>query len=282
MVPSGVLLGRTHDLSTRQHTTPHHQRGACVDPKPPLLFRSRQRNPSATTAAPFTVWSTLRYRKKERRHDRDIEHPAADRVRRGEHMTRTGRDSTFDPMASATDRMDGRRWEVATATAIAAMLTYFVATNHIELPPLNNLADAGPQLPSTLVAVIPFTVYALGFAFGRRPVMVVGAVHSWIWLALQIRQWWVPYLFGPSPVHRDLSWFEDGGYADTLHVLPAVAGRPVPDVQHLILEVVSAGVAMCATVAVVRARGRSLHPTSPRRPVRHPGSPTHHDIRRTA
>jgi hypothetical protein len=34
--------------------------------------------------------------------------------------------------------------------------------------------------------------------YGIRWLTVVGTIHSYVWFALQVRQWWVPYLFGWS------------------------------------------------------------------------------------
>ena len=51
---------------------------------------------------------------------------------------------------------------LAASIAIGLLLIYFIITNHVDLAPLNNLAAAGSQLPSTLMAVIPFGMVLLG------------------------------------------------------------------------------------------------------------------------
>lgn len=148
------------------------------------------------------------------------------------------------------------------------MILYFIVTNHVPLHPWNDLVGAGSQLASTAMGVIPFAVFAVAFRsrrLARFPppsarwarwvsggTMVIGAVWAWVWLALQIRQWWVPYVLGPTPLHRDFAWFAQGGYTDTLTLLPAVAGRPVPDVQHLVLQCLSLAVAVTMTAATLR------------------------------
>ena len=132
------------------------------------------------------------------------------------------------------------------------MLIYFIIDNHIDLYPWNNLIT--PQLPSTLSAVIPFTVYAVGFALGIRGLMLVGTVHSYVWLALQIRQWWIPYLLGRTAVHREFDWYVAHGYDRTIRLLPRIADHPTPDAQHLVLQVLSIVVVICATGALVRSR----------------------------
>jgi hypothetical protein len=78
---------------------------------------------------------------------------------------------------------------------------YFAIDNHVPVYPWNNLASAGSQRPSTLAGWIPglFTIWAL--ARGSRWGITFGAGWTVVWLLLQVRQWWLPYLFGPTPLH---------------------------------------------------------------------------------
>jgi hypothetical protein len=77
----------------------------------------------------------------------------------------------------------------------------FRSRNHVDLYPWNNLVS--PQLPSTLAGAVPFAIYLFAFATGTLWLMLIGVVHSYIWLLLQVRQWWIPYLLGPTPIHKD-------------------------------------------------------------------------------
>ena len=141
------------------------------------------------------------------------------------------------------------KWNWIASGSMVVMLAYFIMDNHVDLHPWNNLVT--PQLPSTLTAVIPFGLYAVAFALGLRWLMVVGAVHSYVWLVLQIRQWWLPYLFGSTALHRDFAWYFAHGYDRTIKILPGVGDRPIPDAQHLVLQGLSLVVAIAATVAVL-------------------------------
>jgi hypothetical protein len=69
-------------------------------------------------------------------------------------------------------------------------------------------------------------------------------VHSYVWLALQIRQWWIPYLFGPTALHRDFGWYFAHGYDRRTKILPSIDDRPIPDAQHLVLQALSLVVAI--------------------------------------
>jgi hypothetical protein len=115
-----------------------------------------------------------------------------------------------DGRRTPEENLSSAAWSKAVGLSIALMIAYFVVDNHIDLYPWNNLVES--QLPSTLVGVIPFSVYAVGFWFGIRWLMLVGTVHAYVWLLLQLRQWWVPYLFGPTFLHRSFGWYREGGY----------------------------------------------------------------------
>jgi hypothetical protein len=141
-------------------------------------------------------------------------------------------------------------WNRIASGAMVVMLAYFILDNHVDLYPWNNLIT--PQLPSTLAGAIPFGIYAATFAMGRRWLMLIGAVHSYVWLALQIRQWWIPYLFGPTALHRDFEWYYAHGYDRTIKILPSMDTRPIPDAQHLVLQALSLVVVITATTAVLR------------------------------
>lgn len=134
---------------------------------------------------------------------------------------------------------------IAIVTALL-MLTYLTVTNHVSLYPLNNLAAVDSLLPSTLVAWAQFAVF-IALILTRRPLLVFTAlIFSVVWLALQFNQWYIPYLFGMG----DTGWFLENGYDATLKVLPAITGSVVtPDLQHNILQVLSASIIVFAVLA---------------------------------
>jgi hypothetical protein len=147
--------------------------------------------------------------------------------------------------------------------ALALMLGYFAIDNHVPLYPWNNLAAAGPQWQSTLAGWLPglFTVWAL--AHGSRWGVTFGAGWTVVWLLLQMQQWWLPYLFGPTPLHRDFRWYWAGGYALTLHILPARGARPVPNAEHLVLQALSLTAAIFTVRAALRMRARARMASPP-------------------
>lgn len=131
------------------------------------------------------------------------------------------------------------------------MLTYLTLTNHVSLYPLNNLAAVDSLWPSTLVAWAQFAIF-IGLIITRRPLLTFAAlIFSVVWLSLQFNQWYVPYLFGMG----DTTWFLENGYDATIKILPSITGRVVtPDLQHNILQFLSAVIIVVAVFAFRRSR----------------------------
>jgi len=119
------------------------------------------------------------------------------------------------------------------------MLVYFFLINHLRLSPFNNITRLGTQWRSTVVGLIPGLLVIATLGSSNRLKTTLGAGWLWLWFALQIRQWWVPYLFGQTVLHRDFRWYVAGGYDKTSRLLPQRVGRPSPDLQHLILQILT-------------------------------------------
>lgn len=116
------------------------------------------------------------------------------------------------------------------------MLVYFFLINHVRLSRFNNITRLGTQWRSTAVGLVPGMLIIATLASSKGLEVVLGAGWLWLWFAVQIRQWWVPYLFGQTVLHRDFRWYVAGGYDKTIRLLPERVGRPSPDLQHLILQ----------------------------------------------
>lgn len=142
-------------------------------------------------------------------------------------------------------------WASVAVGSALLMLLYFTVSNHVDLYPLNNLAEAGPLWPSTLAGWTQFVIF-IGLVLTRRPLLTFAAlVISIVWLSLQFRQWYIPYLFGKG----NTDWFIEHGYDATMKILPAISGRVVtPDLQHNILQLLSAVVIFTAVKAFLQSR----------------------------
>ena len=144
---------------------------------------------------------------------------------------------------------------LAASIAISLLLIYFIITNHVDLAPLNNLAAAGSQLPAPNGGN-PFGMVLLGLRLEKARWIYAGWIWSMVWLLLQIRQWWQPYLFGPTFLHENFAWYFQHGYAETIKLVSVINGRPTPDLQHNILQVLSPEVVLTLW-SKVRTQSRS-------------------------
>jgi hypothetical protein len=134
--------------------------------------------------------------------------------------------------------------KAAALTLVSLTTIYFLVINHVPLRPWNHLSQARSQLSSSAAGAIPALLVVLALTCGQG--LTLAGSWLWIWLLLQIRQWWVPYWLGPTGLHRDFSWYRNGGYDRTLQLLSPAPGRPAPDWQHLVLQILTA----LASVAV--------------------------------
>ena len=132
------------------------------------------------------------------------------------------------------------------------MLVYFFLINHARLSRFNNIIRLGTQWRSTAVGLIPGILIIATLASSNELEAALGAGWLWLWFVLQIRQWWLPYLFGQTVLHRDFRWYVAGGYDKTIRLLPERVGRPSPDLQHLILQILTL---LAATAVSVAASG---------------------------
>lgn len=135
----------------------------------------------------------------------------------------------------------------------AVMLVYFLIDNHVPLWPWNHLQGVLTDWVSTVSGWVPGLFVLWSLCGGPPWALVVSTVWSWIWLLLQLNQWWRPYLFGRGPGAPDFDWYWTHGYAGTLKWLPVAAGRrPTPDAQHNVLQLLSLMIAVGLTIATAR------------------------------
>ena len=138
---------------------------------------------------------------------------------------------------------------------VLAMAGYFVVTNHVQLAPLNNLSSERPQYMSTAVGTVPALLVVLALVENRG--LLLAASWLWIWFLLQVRQWWIPYFFGSTKLHRDFRWYTAGGYNRTLRVLSLKGDRPVPDVQHIVLQLLTILSAVAVTAHLIHSNSQA-------------------------
>jgi hypothetical protein len=66
------------------------------------------------------------------------------------------------------------------------------------------------------------------------------------WLSMQIRSWWVPYIFGTM-----IQWQVDYSKGPTTKILPSFGNHLAPDGMHLLIDILLVG-AMIAGIMAIR------------------------------
>ena len=80
----------------------------------------------------------------------------------------------------------------------------------------------------------PRTLHPLGIV-AQSALGGGGGVGLYRLAVLQLRQWWIPYLFEHYPLHSDFRWYIEHGYTETLRIPPQRGARP-PGPQHMTLQ----------------------------------------------
>jgi hypothetical protein len=133
------------------------------------------------------------------------------------------------------------------------LLAYWVTIETVEIFPLNDIRGRVPHYePATALAVnlLQQIAYMALFAARQWWPALAAALGYAAYLALQLWTWWVPYLFGASP---DWQARHSRNFERTLKLLPSSEGHPAPDLQHMLLQLLT----VAALIATARA-ARSL------------------------
>jgi hypothetical protein len=146
------------------------------------------------------------------------------------------------------------RWFKAAVALQVLLLAYWLAMEVLDLFPWNDLASRPEQYDlRRIVAVNALSqlVFMGLFALGLRPLAAISVVFYAGYLALQLWKWWPPYLFG-----ADEAWQEKyaASFARTLKLLPTHGNHLAPDVQHLVLHLITLATLLATAVAAGKMR----------------------------
>lgn len=101
--------------------------------------------------------------------------------------------------------------------------------------------------------LLPAALFWIGVRNAWRSVMWLALLGTAVWLALQLKTWWPPYLLGAS---ERWSRVYARAFAQSTQVLPRWGNHLPPDAMHLVLQILLAGSVGIGTVALLR-HGRS-------------------------
>ena len=104
--------------------------------------------------------------------------------------------------------------------------------------------------------MVPFIAFWFAYSRGWRWLMWVCTFGYAIWLTLQIKTWWVAYVFGASE-----SWMQvyQRVFSHSTQLLPSFGRHLPPDALHLVLELLLMAVVIPALVGLMKPIGLSRH-----------------------
>jgi hypothetical protein len=160
-------------------------------------------------------------------------------------------------VTQSSTRLD---WSRIAVGLQAALVVFVLLTTYVDFYPFVSIQvfDSSERLRNVAVFAGPFALMIPVFWLHNRPGMLAGAAWAWLWLALQILRWWIPYLTGSAGLAFLFGdpnvWYYDEGYRATTQLLPAISDHIRPNVQHLVLQVGTLCIAVVSTLAVLRHR----------------------------
>lgn len=137
---------------------------------------------------------------------------------------------------------------VAAMLLVISTVLYHQLTTLVDLYPLNNIREATrrERLTESLVngplMLMPAVLLGVAALLHRPPFAFAAAGLEWVTVAGGLALWWLPYLTGwrvPfSTVGTRESWknLHARTYAQTIIIVPALHGRPRPNLEHMLLH----------------------------------------------
>lgn len=143
------------------------------------------------------------------------------------------------------------------------LLAYHQATTLIDLFPFNGVRKYTPKerFAEAGVNAVLMSLAPIGFAFKIGSLMTFGVVYYFVLFGFEIIIWWIPYFTVPSGKWRNIynrllsiatsnfkagdtlnHWLEIHArlHANTVTVLPRIPQRVVPNLEHMILHLLTA------------------------------------------
>lgn len=141
----------------------------------------------------------------------------------------------------------------------AALLLYHQATTWFDFFPFNGVRfySRGETVGEAGVNLVLMGLPLAGSLLASPALLKFGVVYYFVLFAVECATWWGPYFLGASPKARETY---DRIHARTIMVLPRRGANPVPNLEHLILMVLTLATAV-VTLLVFRATGLAFPPS---------------------
>jgi hypothetical protein len=99
----------------------------------------------------------------------------------------------------------------------------------------------------TLVFVaLPAILFWIAYRRSRISLAAFALTIDVLWMCMQIRSWWVPYIFGTM-----IQWQIDYAKGPTTKILPSFGNHVAPDGMHLLIDILLVS-AMTAGISALR------------------------------
>ncbi len=147
---------------------------------------------------------------------------------------------------------------LAASIALQVILGFYLQiVEWVNLFPWNDLSHGNGQAGFDIALGFVQLLIILASAKHVRWLMSTGIGFYLIWLGLQIDGWWVPYLWGATQGQKKgyLYWF-----GRTYKFLPAIDGHPVPDANHVVLQILVLAALIATAAAYFELRRESKIP----------------------
>ena len=142
------------------------------------------------------------------------------------------------------------RWFKLALMFQALLLAYWLAIEVLDLFPWNDIA-ARPEDYDLHRSIAWHGLQQLAFivlmATGIQLLAFMAVCGYAVWLAFQLWNWWMPWVNGASAEWRDEY---RALFSRTLNVLPVDYVTPAPDLQNLVLQILTLAT-LCATAMAV-------------------------------
>jgi hypothetical protein len=106
--------------------------------------------------------------------------------------------------------------------------------------------------------ILPFLLFL--FAYWRRWnwLMWIGTIGYCVWFFLQIKTWWVPYLFGASSHWQEVY---NRVFAQSTKILPSFGNHLAPDAMHLTIQLLLLVIIVSSILGLLQDRRKRQSPS---------------------
>lgn len=139
-----------------------------------------------------------------------------------------------------------------------ALAVYLQFIEWIDVFPWNDVRNGNGQEQLDMGLAVACALALVSTYRGWKPGIWFGAALYFVWLALQISTFWVPYVAGASS-RWQRTW--EAHFGHTVQWFPRVGNHLPPDASHFILQVLLVGAfcAVCAHLWALRGGRSTVH-----------------------